>query len=276
MNQVAVAPSGAAEVPEERRQQEDEPRSRPDVADDAIVVAGGGDGTITTVASELLNTNIPLGILPLGTLNHFAKDLRIPLDLEAAARSIATGRVSRIDVGEVNGRIFLNNSALGVHAALLSERQHRGRRHWGKLLASAEAAVSVLRRDPFLTVRMRADGEELTRTTPLVLISNNRYSMQGFRLGTRAALTRGELCLYVARRANRADLLGLGMRTLLGMNTPDELDLLPAREIDIETRRKRVRVALDGEVMWIESPLHYRSRPGALRVIVPASAAKVA
>src|SRR6266511_4943051 len=96
------------------------------------IVAAGGDGTINAVASALVGTDTPLGILPLGTLNHFAKDLRIPLDLESAARTIIARRMIRVDVGEVNGRIFLNNSSLGIYPRIVEAREEHRRRGRGK------------------------------------------------------------------------------------------------------------------------------------------------
>ncbi|HZI88057.1 MAG TPA: diacylglycerol kinase family protein, partial [Pyrinomonadaceae bacterium] len=98
-----------------------------------IIVAGGGDGTINAVASELVGTDKAFGVLPLGTLNHFAKDLNIPVDIEAAVRTIVSGHTTRVDVAQVNDRIFLNNSSLGLYPRLVHERekqQRLGLRKW--------------------------------------------------------------------------------------------------------------------------------------------------
>jgi diacylglycerol kinase family enzyme len=139
-----------------------------------LIVAGGGDGTISAVAGALVDTGIALGVLPLGTLNHFAKDLGIPLELEAAVRVLAEGRTARIDVGEVNGRIFVNNSSLGLYPEIvrLRERQQKrfGRAKW---VAFARAAVATLRRYPFLGVSLTIDGAKALRRTPFVFIGNN-------------------------------------------------------------------------------------------------------
>lgn len=242
-----------------------------------VVVAGGGDGTVSAVAAELAGTGIPLGVLPLGTLNHFAKELGVPTDRDAALRALLAGQIASVDVGEVNGRVFLNNSSLGLYPWLVAEREADQQRGRGKWTGFARAAIHVLRRYPFLEVTLSVDGRELHYRTPFVFIGNNRYSMEAFRIGKRESLTAGELCLFVATRGRRRDLLKLALWTLLGRaSRACELRTLSARDIRIATRRRRLRVALDGEVAWMETPLQYRIRPGALRVIVPAGEARAA
>ena len=236
------------------------------------IVAGGGDGTISAIASLLVGTEQTLGVLPLGTLNHFAKDLKIPLELEGAARTIIAGKVARIDVGEVNGRIFLNNSSIGLYPRIIYQREQQRRRFGrGKWLAFAWATLAVLRRYPFMDVRLRVDKWELARRTPFVFIGNNEYEMEGFNVGGRARLNAGLLTLHLAHRIGRLGLLRLGWRALFGgLNEERDFISLRGQEIVIETRRrKRLRVALDGEVALLRAPLRYRLRPGALRVLAP-------
>ena len=144
------------------------------------LVAGGGDGTINSGASAAVERGIPLGVLPLGTLNHFAKDLGIPLDLEEAAKVVLEGVVCKVDVGEVNGRIFLNNSSLGVYPAIVRLRERYQATVGGKWIAALWAGLTVLRRSPFMAVRIVAEGETIVRRTPLVLVGNNEYRMSGY------------------------------------------------------------------------------------------------
>ena len=238
------------------------------------IVAGGGDGTINAVASVLLDTDRTLGVLPLGTLNHFAKDLNVPLDLEAAARVCLDGREARIDVGEVNGRIFLNNSSLGLYPSIVRHREQQQQRLGrGKWPAFVWATLSVLRRYPFLSVRLSTDDQRLIRHTPFVFIGNNEYQMESFNIGARSCIDAGHLSLYVAHRTGRLGLLRLAWRALFGgLRDEQDFDALCTKEVAIETRRpKRVRVATDGEVTIMTTPLNYRVRPGALRVLVPKS-----
>lgn len=236
-----------------------------------IVVAGGGDGTINAVASVLLDSTAVFGVLPLGTLNHFAKDLGIPLALDAAIANIARGVRIQVDVGEVNERIFLNNSSLGLYPDIVRDRQQQQRRLGrGKWLAFAWALLAALRRYPFLSVRLKLNGELHERSTSFVFIGNNEYTMEGFNIGERARLDDGVLSVYVAQRPGRLGLLRLALHALMGkLAQARDFDVLTARALDIETRHKRLRVATDGEVTVMTSPLRYRIRPGALTVIVP-------
>ena len=236
-----------------------------------LIVAGGGDGTINAVASTLVGTDIALGVLPLGTLNHFAKDLQIPLDLESAARNIINGQIVEVDVGEVKDRIFLNNSSLGLYPTIVRRREKQQERLGrGKWPAFVWAALTVLRRYPFLNVRLNADGKEFLRRTPFIFIGNNEYEMASFNIGSRACLNAGHLSLYMPHRTGRLGLLRLGLRAFFGrLREAKDFDAMCVKEIWIETKRKRLRVATDGEVTVMSTPLHYRVRPRALRVIVP-------
>ena len=236
-----------------------------------LVAAGGGDGTMNAVASVIAGTDVHFGVLPLGTLNHFAKDLGIPLALEEAVRNLAQGKPKRVDVGEVNGRIFLNNSSLGLYPDIVRDRelqQHRLGR--GKWPAALWATLSALRRYPFLAMHLQVNGTRLARRTPFVFIGNNRYTMEGLAIGERERIDDGLLSLYVAERPTRLGLLRFAFDALRGkLGDRADFDVLHAPELEIETRRRRLRVAFDGEVRQMTPPLRYRVRPGALTVIVP-------
>jgi len=260
---VSLAESGAEIVELARRAASD--------ANVRIVVAGGGDGTVNAVASELVGTDKALGVLPLGTLNHFAKDLNIPLDLEGAARNIIEGEAVKVDVGEVNGRIFINNSSLGLYPSIVRHREKQQERLGrGKWFAALWATLEVFRRYPLFRVRLSVDGHEFRRRTPFVFIGNNEYQMDAFNLGARSCLDAGHLSLHLTRDIGRWGLVRLAVRAIFGrLRESKDFDALCAREVWIETRRARLRVATDGEVTIMRSPLHYRVRPGALRVIAP-------
>jgi diacylglycerol kinase family enzyme len=236
-----------------------------------LVVAGGGDGTINAVASVMVGSGVPFGVLPLGTLNHFAKDLGIPLDLEQAVRVLAGGRTRDVDVGQVNDRIFLNNSGLGLYPDIVHDREKQQRRLGrGKWVAAFWATLSALRRFPFLSIRMVVNGVRLARRTPFVFIGNNEYSMQGLSIGERERLDGGKLSLYVAQHPGRLGLLRFALRAVRGKLAQErDFDVLLADEMEIETHRSSLRVATDGEVTVMQTPLRYRVRPGALTVIVP-------
>jgi len=235
-----------------------------------VIVAAGGDGTVNSVAAAVIDSDKILGVLPLGTLNHFAKDLGIPLDLQAAARTIVAGHTTEVDVAEVNNRIFLNNSSLGLYPIIVREREKRQRLGSGKWPAFFWAMIQALRRYPFLDVRLRVNGELLDRTTPFVFVGNNEYAMDLLNIGVRDRLDRGLLSIYITHRTSRLKLIGLALRAVIGhlRNDKDFLELRSS-EVKITTRHKRLRVAFDGEIEVMKPPLEYRVRPRALRVIVP-------
>jgi diacylglycerol kinase family enzyme len=238
----------------------------------AAVVAGGGDGTVNAVAAALVGASTPLGVLALGTLNHFAKDAGIPLDLEAAVRTIAAGHVTSVDVGEVNGRTFLNNSSIGIYPDIVVEREAlRAGGHW-KWSALAIASARIVRR--YRGVRLRlitAEAVESLRT-PFVFVGNNEYTVDGVKLGGRTSLSGGKLFAYVAPRLHGRDLPRLFLLALISRAVHARgLTRFSTGKLDVETSRpRRVRVAVDGEVAMMTTPLRYRIRPGALNVLVPA------
>jgi diacylglycerol kinase family enzyme len=235
------------------------------------VVAAGGDGTVSAVASQLAGTQVPLGVLPFGTLNHFAKDLGIPMDIDGAVDLIARAHTTAVDVAEVNGRVFINNSSLGLYPDIVLDRERQRRRLGrGKWRALLSASLQAARRYPVLSLKIELDGKAHHRRSAFVFIGNNEYTMEGFEIGERAALDRGQLSLYVTQRTGRFGLLRLALRALLRrLRQARDFDMLTARSLVVDTRHSHMRVATDGEVTLMQTPLHYRIRPGALRVIVP-------
>ena len=236
-----------------------------------VVVAGGGDGTISTVAAEVVAAEKTLGVLPVGTLNHFAKDMGIPLDLAKAVAVIAEGHTTEVDVGEVNGRIFINNSSLGIYPRIVlvreAQQERHGRRKWP---AFFRAAVRALWRFPRLDLQVTVAGRVLKRRTAFLFIGNNEYAVEGFSLGGRACLDGGKFGLYLTHRTGRWGLLRIGVRALLGrINQARDFESFAVEEAIIESRKACLQVATDGEVNPMETPLRYRSRPRALRVLTP-------
>jgi len=247
-------------------------RAKEEIARGArTVVAAGGDGTVSAVAALLVGTDRVLGVLPLGTLNHFARDLGLPADLEGASRVVLAGVPTPVDVGEVNGKIFLNNSSIGLYASMVRHREKQqerlGRSKWAALLW---ATLRVLMRTPPITVRIHAEGRARIARTRLLFIGNNEYEMTGFQVGVRKRLDGGALWLYLTRKPGSWALIRLALRALFGtIHDADDFEPFRVTEARIETRRPRLHVATDGEVGWFDSPLHYRVRPGALQVMLP-------
>jgi diacylglycerol kinase family enzyme len=241
------------------------------VGNEETIVAGGGDGTVSTVAAEVAGTGITLGVLPLGTFNHFARDLGIPFRLEGAVRALVGHHVVAVDVAEVNGRVFVNNSGLGIYphiVALREAEQYCFKR--GKFRALVSATLHVFRRIQFLDLRITAHGKELVRRTPFIFIGNNEYELTGFHIGRRTRLNAGTLSLYLAHRTGWLGLLRLATDALFRrLEQAKNFEAYSVEEAFIEARCIRLLVSIDGEVTWMEPPLHYRVRPCALRVVVP-------
>jgi diacylglycerol kinase family enzyme len=235
-----------------------------------ILIAGGGDGTVNALVGAVVGRDVRFGVLPLGTLNHFAKDLGIPLDLAAAVDVVLDGRAQPVDLGEVNGRIFLNNSSIGVYPRIVELRNRYGGSGMAKWAAAVWATLAILRRRPFLGVRIETPDQAVVRRTPFVFVGNNEYRMAGLRAASRESLTGGRLAVYLMNAGGRPGLLRLAWRVFWrGADRARELDLLLVKEAAVETRRRTLQVALDGEVIVLNSPLLYRSLPEAVRVTVP-------
>jgi diacylglycerol kinase family enzyme len=255
-----------------------DPHQIPAVVRDALaaaaetIVAGGGDGTVSSIASVLAGTRVPLGVLPLGTLNHFAKDLGIPLDPARAVDVIASGHVSCIDVGRVNDRVFVNNCSLGVYPSILEIREHLRRRGSRRWTAFARATLEVLRREGELTIRLEANRTNMVARTPFVFVGNNEYVVEGIKLGARARLDTRRLWAYFAPPVRTRYLPYLLAHALFGAARRRQvLITLSSTELWIDTpSASAVKLACDGELLEMTPPLHCRSWPGALHVLTPA------
>lgn len=241
-----------------------------------MVAAGGGDGTQNAVASELIGTDVIFGVLPMGTLNHFAKDLGIPLGIDEAVATIAAGHSTKVDTAEVNGRSFLNNSSLGLYPDTVRHRELQqsrlGRSKWP---AFFWAALTSLKRYPFLNLQLTTDKTSYRQRTPFIFIGNNEYIMEGFNIGARNTLQDGRMSLYFAHRTSRLGLVVLAVRAVFGrLKQAKDFEMLSARTLTIESRHRQLRVSTDGEVNLMDTPLAYHIRPGSLNVFVPQSTGK--
>jgi diacylglycerol kinase family enzyme len=237
---------------------------------DAIVV-GGGDGSLRTVASVLAGTGLPLGVLPLGTLNHFAKDLGIPLKVEEAAAAIAAGHTRIIDLAEVNGETFINNSSIGIYPYMVMHRERRRAAHkLAKWMAMVPAFLRMLHHFPPRRLRISAKGFARPYCTPCLFVGNNEYGMELFTFRRRHRLDAGELWFYVVKPRSPVEFFLMVCRMCFGhLDQARDLDMFHLSEAEVSAKTSRLFVSLDGEVRLIHTPLHYRSCPGALRVIVP-------
>jgi diacylglycerol kinase family enzyme len=239
---------------------------------DGLLVVGGGDGTISAAASALVGTQTKLGILPLGTLNHFARDLGIPTHLDEAAQLIARGHIRRVDVGEMNGRIFINNSAIGLYPLMVVDRDLQRRRLGrSKRVAMLVASLRTLIRFNHHRLTLTVNEDRTGRVdTPLLFVGNNEYRTDIGAAGTREKLDGGELCVFVMRKKTRRGMIAASLRALFNRMRPDDLVRLDHVErLQVASHRSQLAVSLDGEVIRAEPPLDYKIRKQALLVIAP-------
>jgi YegS/Rv2252/BmrU family lipid kinase len=238
---------------------------------DPLVIVGGGDGTISAAASALAGTDTLLGILPLGTLNHFARDLGIPSDLGEAARLIAKGKPRRVDVGEMNERIFINNSAIGLYPLMVLDRdRQRMRLGRSKRAAMIVASLRTLARFGNQRLTLTVNDQKAQVDTPLLFVGNNDYRIDIGAPGRRERLDDGELSVLVMRRKTRMGFIAASVRALFNRARDDDMVALEGVErLRVAGKRHSLAVSLDGEVVRAKPPLDYRIRKKALRVIAP-------
>lgn len=245
-------------------------------SDAPTIVAAGGDGTITALAAALVGTDKHLAILPLGTVNALAKDLSVPLDLRSAVAALATGQSHRIDVGEVNGRVFLHKVVIGLIPGVAAGRERiRGRQDTGAKIGFLRYFVRRLARARKIAVAIETgEGARRVERVQALAVASNSYDEGLGQFFSRQNLDRGTLTLYVLRHLTFRDVIRLTTGMLLGHWRDDEaLKMEVVKGVTINMRKKLLRVMLDGEVETLHTPLHFTIRPKALSVIVPATVA---
>jgi diacylglycerol kinase family enzyme len=238
---------------------------------DPLLVVGGGDGTISAAAAALVGTETLLGILPLGTLNHFARDLGIPTDLVEAAKLIAARPERHVDVGEMNEHIFINNSAIGLYPRMVVDRDAQQERLGrSKRVAMVIASLRTLARFNHQRLTLTVNDAKQRVDTPLLFVGNNEYRTDLGAAGRRQSIEDGELSVYVMRKKTRRGFVAATVRALFDRTRPDDMEKIDGVErLRVGSHRGSLVVSLDGEVVRAIPPLDYRIRKRALRVIAP-------
>lgn len=236
-----------------------------------LLIVGGGDGSVSRAAEAVAGTGVTLAILPLGTLNHLARDLGIPMGVRDSAGLIRSGQARPIDVAEVNGRTFVNNAAIGLYPLMVVDRETQQQRLGrSKRLAMLVASLRTLLRFHHQQLKLCVDGGEARVDTPLLFVGNNDYRLAFPAAGRRDKLDDGQICVMVMRKKGVPGFLAAVARALLGIPRPDDMVRLDGvRQLKVYSARSTVTIALDGETVAMKPPLDFRIRPGALRVIAP-------
>ncbi|MDQ2065592.1 diacylglycerol kinase family protein [Xinfangfangia sp. CPCC 101601] len=237
-----------------------------------IIVAAGGDGTVAGVAHALAGTDAALAVLPLGTFNYFARGLAMPEDPALAAAAILQGAPHPIKVGTLNGRVFLNNVAIGLYPAILEEREAAYAR-WGRsrLLAHLASLRTILRFQKPHRMRLKLDDTEQLIRTPMLFVARSAYQLDQFGLNGGEAISDDRFALFLAPQQTRLGFLRLALR-LISKRVDHGRDVMVATPARIEVqipRRRRISVALDGEQLTMQLPLEIALAPDRLQVILP-------
>jgi diacylglycerol kinase family enzyme len=237
-----------------------------------VVVAAGGDGTINTVAQVTLNSGCPFGVLPQGTFNYFSRTHGIPLDTTEATRALLEGMIRPVQVGLLNDRVFLVNASLGLYPKLLEEReaykQQFGRR---RLVALWAGVMTLLRVHRPLRLRLEHAGEAREMRTSTVVVGNNPLQLQQLGLPEAQAVQQGQLAAIVVRPISPLAMAWLLLRGALGqLGDADHVTHFACERLTVRPYgRRRIKVAMDGEVAWLNTPLVFQVAPNPLQLLVP-------
>jgi len=246
-----------------------------------LIIAGGGDGTLNAAANLLADSETALAILPLGTFNYFARDLKLPLDPAMAVDALADGFALRMDLGQIETgdsekRFFLHNASLGVHS-LAVEKRDEYKRNLGinKAVGISWALLETIWKPPRLEGRLESRERAEFLRSPFVFIGNNTYDTNSLAFLDRKSLTDGRLTVLYSPPIPSRSLLKLAILTLVKRSfreIPELIDL-HTEEVTIRTRKKHLKLILDGELMKIPPPLTFRIFPQSLTIIAPKEAA---
>jgi len=238
---------------------------------DHVLMAGGGDGTVSAAADFAWRTGVTLAVLPAGTMNLFARALKIPLELNAALESLASGSIRAVDIATANKESFIHQFSIGFQPEMIQVRNtlDYGSR-WGKRLASLRAFGKAMGRPPKFRVSMVVDGRTIKRTVSAISVANNTYG-HGV-LPVPEVVNRGELGVYIAGRLTTMALLKLAFTVLTGSwrDNPD-VDEVVAKKVELHFPRLRrsAKATIDGELIPLPRDIRFAIHAGALKVLAP-------
>ena len=242
-----------------------------------VVVAAGGDGTLNAVAAQLMGTDIPMGIFPLGTFNYVARLLNIPLDLLKAAEVIATGKIREVHVAQINDHIYLNNASLGLYPLFIQRRELYNQRFGRFALNAYTSGLDVLIRDrKELKLEIEVDGKKYPVKTPLIFFGNNQLQLAEMNLRIAESAAKGKVAGVVVAKSDKRTLFKMLWQLMRGnLDQAPDVYSFSADEVKIYSKRKKLTVALDGEIVEMQPPLKISVRKNALKIMVPHDSASV-
>ncbi|NNH34941.1 diacylglycerol kinase [Acinetobacter sp. NIPH 2377] len=242
-----------------------------------VVVAAGGDGTLNAVAAQLMGTDIPIGIFPLGTFNYVARLLNIPLDLLKAAETIAKGKIREVHVAQINDHIYLNNASLGLYPLFIQKRELYNQRLGRFALNAYTSGLDVLIRDrKELKLEIEVDGKQYPVKTPLIFFGNNQLQLAEMNLRIAEAAEKGKVAGLVVAKSDKRTLFKILWQLIKGnLDKAPDVYSFSGDEVKVHSKRKKLTVALDGEIVEMQPPLKISVRKNALKILVPHDSASV-
>ena len=235
-----------------------------------LAVAAGGDGTVGALIDSFPAEKIPIAIIPCGTFNHFASDAGVPLEMKASVAAAFSGSLEKLDAASVNGRLFINNSSIGLYPHSVEVRENLekkyGHNRWLFLIL---AFSRIFTRFPVYKVTLKINGREEKHITSSLFVGNNKYEVELLKFGSRESLKDGKLSLYFSKCRNRWKFLRNAFFLVLGrLEQAENFELLLVDDVYIQTQKRKVRVSADGELIRLSPPLRYESLPGAVKIIL--------
>jgi diacylglycerol kinase family enzyme len=244
-------------------------------AQGGVVVAAGGDGTINALAQATLGSGCPFGVLPQGTFNYFSRVHGIPADTAAATQLLLTARAQPVQVGLVNDRVFLVNASLGLYPELLEDRErYKHRFGRSRLISFWSGLLTLLREHRQLNLLIEHQGSTRVLRTPTLFVGNNALQLEQLGIAEAPLLEHGALAAITLRPVSTLAMLGLLVRGALGqLGEADSVDSFAFRQITVNPTQhfsaRRVKVATDGEIIWLQRPIEFRVAPEPLYLLKP-------
>lgn len=238
---------------------------------EGLVCVAGGDGTVNAVASACRKLHKPLGILPAGTFNYIARNLHLPTDMAEAAKVIAAGNAAPIPVGEINGKLFLNNAGFGLYSQMV-ERREMDKRRYGRLrlVAFVSGVRCLLQRHPVYDLHITTDGKEHSLRTTTLFFGVNALQLENYNIELAKYVQAGKLAVLSMRLDSRFDIAKMAWAALHDkVEAAECVDATAATSVRVTTRRRELKVAIDGEIVVLKAPLSVRVVPDGLTVMLP-------
>ena len=240
--------------------------------DGGVVIAAGGDGTIRSVAQRAAEQSVKFAAVPTGTFNFFARAHRISEEPEVALNGIFTGEIRAVRLGRLNNHYFLINASFGLYARSIEERERTTKR-WGRdrLIVILSTMRTLLRRHKLIGIDLMQGGKTVSLTTASVFIGNNALQLRDLSMDVAKCMGENLLAVVVLKPVGRRDMIRIFWRGLAKTLEDDHrLKTFCADALTIRLPVKKIKVALDGEIFYVESPIRVSAEPEALKMVVPA------